>query len=57
MQKYVNDVMLLGPESETATRSFFAMLHLLRSPLVLLHPAIILHILYKKLVKNIKKDN
>jgi flavin-dependent dehydrogenase len=55
MQKYVNDVMLLGPESEMATRSFFAMLHLLRSPLVLFHPSIILHILYKKLVKNIKK--
>ena len=55
MQKYVNDVMLLGPESEIATRSFFAMLHLLRSPLVLFHPLIILHILYKKLVKNIKK--
>lgn len=56
MQKYVNDVMLLGPESEIATRSFFAMLHLLRSPLVLFHPLIILHILYKKLVKNIKNN-
>ncbi len=55
MQKYVNDVMLLGPGSEIATRSFFAMLHLLKSPLVLFHPSIILHILYKKLVKNIKK--
>ncbi len=54
MQKYVNDVMLLGPESEIATRSFFAMLHLLKSPLVLFHPSIILHILYKKIVKNIK---
>ncbi len=55
MQKYVNDVMLLGPESEMATRSFFAMLHLLKSPLALFHPSIILNILYKNLVKNTKK--
>ncbi len=51
MQKYANDVMLLGPESKLATRSFFAMMHMLKSPLVLFHPLIMTHLLYKKLAK------
>jgi 2-polyprenyl-6-methoxyphenol hydroxylase-like FAD-dependent oxidoreductase len=51
MQKYVNEVMLLGPQSEIATRSFFTVLHMLKSPLVLFHPRVILDLANKKLVK------
>ena len=51
MQKYVNEVMLLGPQSAIATRSFFTVLHMLKSPLVLFHPRVILDLANKKLVK------
>ena len=51
MQKYVNEVMLLGPQSAIATRSFFTVLHMLKSPLVLFHPRVIIDLANKKLVK------
>jgi 2-polyprenyl-6-methoxyphenol hydroxylase-like FAD-dependent oxidoreductase len=51
MQKYVNEVMLLGPQSAIATRSFFVVLHMLKSPIVLFHPRVILDLANKKLVK------
>ncbi|MGB7954607.1 MAG: hypothetical protein WCF23_11560 [Candidatus Nitrosopolaris sp.] len=54
MQKYSNHVMLLGPKSRIATKSFFEMMHMVRSPLVLFHPKIILDILLMKMV-NIQK--
>ncbi len=51
MQKYVNEVMLLGPQSAIATRTFFTVLHMMKSPLVLFHPRVILDLANKKLVK------
>jgi 2-polyprenyl-6-methoxyphenol hydroxylase-like FAD-dependent oxidoreductase len=51
MQKYVNEVMLLGPQSAIATRSFFTVLHMLKPPIVLFHPRVILDLATKKLVK------
>jgi flavin-dependent dehydrogenase len=53
IQKYVNKVMLLGPESELATRSFFSMMHLLKPPIVLFHPKIIMQIFAKEVTKKI----
>lgn len=53
MQRYVNEVMLLGPESEIATRSFFAMMHLLKSPIVLFHPKIMIQLFSNKVIKKL----
>ena len=53
MQKYSYHVMLLTSESIVATRSFFEMIHVLKSPLVLFHPVIIIRILWKIIRKRI----
>jgi flavin-dependent dehydrogenase len=53
MQIYSYHVMLLTSESMIATRSFFEMIHVLKSPLVLFHPVIIIRILWKIIRKRI----
>jgi hypothetical protein len=50
IQKYSNHVMLLGPKSHTATKSFFEMMHMVKSPLVLFHPKIILDMMLVKIM-------
>jgi flavin-dependent dehydrogenase len=50
IQKYSNHVMLLGPKSHTATKSFFEMMHMVKSPLVLFHPKIILDMILVKIM-------
>jgi flavin-dependent dehydrogenase len=50
MQKYSNHVMLLGPKSHIATKSFFEMMHMVKSPLVLFHPKIILDMMFTKIM-------
>jgi flavin-dependent dehydrogenase len=47
LQKYSYQVMLLATESQIATRSFFEMIHMLRSPLILFHPKIVLQMIWK----------
>jgi hypothetical protein len=42
--------MLLGPKSHTATKSFFEMMHMVKSPLVLFHPKIILDMILVKIM-------
>ena len=55
MQKYSYQVMLLTTESIIATRSFFEMIHMLKSPLVLFHPVIIIRIIWKIIRKKITR--
>jgi len=50
IQKYSNHVMLLGPKSHIATKSFFEMMHMVKSPLVLFHPKIILDMILTKIM-------
>jgi len=50
LQKYTNHVMLLGPKSHIATKSFFEMMHMVRSTLVLFHPKIILDMILTKIM-------
>ena len=54
IQKYSNHVMLLGPKSHIATKSFFEMMHMVKSPLVLFHPKIILDMMLVK-ITNIQR--
>ena len=55
MQKYSHRVLLLTPKSKIAAKSFFEVMHLLRSPLILFHPLISFHILIETLKKTITK--
>ncbi|MGC2684024.1 MAG: hypothetical protein WA323_19365 [Candidatus Nitrosopolaris sp.] len=50
IQKYSNHVMLLGPKSHIATKSFFEMMYMVKSPLVLFHPKIILDMILTKIM-------
>jgi len=50
IQKYSNHVMLLGPKSHIATISFFEMMHMVKSPIVLFHPKIILDMILTKIM-------
>ena len=50
IQNYSNHVMLLGPKSHIATKSFFEMMHMVKFPLVLFHPKIILDMILTKIM-------
>ena len=45
MQNYAEKVMFLTPKSRLATKSFLEMMHMIKSPLVIFHPLIILQLL------------
>ncbi len=45
LQKYFHRVMLLTPKSKIATKSFFEIMHMIRSPLIVFHPLILFHVL------------
>lgn len=49
IQKYSHRVLLLTPKSKIATKSFFEVMHMLRSPLILFHPLILIHIVIETL--------
>lgn len=57
--KYSHRVLLLTPKSKIAAKSFFEVMHMLKSPLILFHPLILVHILIATLKKDyqIKDDN
>jgi flavin-dependent dehydrogenase len=44
IQKYSHRVLLLTPKSKIAAKSFFEVMHMLRSPLILFHPFILIRI-------------
>ena len=45
LQKYFHRVLLLTPKSKIATKSFFEIMHMIRSPLIVFHPLILFHVL------------
>jgi len=55
IQKYSNRVLLLTPKSKIASKSFFEVMHMLRSPLILFHPLILLHVLIETLKRTANK--
>ncbi len=56
MQKYSHRVLLLTPKSKIAAKSFFEVMHMMRSPLILFHPIISLHILIETLKKTVQQS-
>ena len=55
IQKYSNRVLLLTPKSKIASKSFFEVMHMLRSPLILFHPLILLNVLIETLKRTANK--
>jgi flavin-dependent dehydrogenase len=49
IQKYSNRVLLLTPKSKIAAKSFFEVMHMLRSPVILFHPFISIRVLIESL--------
>ena len=49
LQKYFHRVMLLTPKSKIAAKSFFEIMHMIRSPLFVFHPLILFHVLLETL--------
>ena len=49
LQKYFHRVMLLTPKSKIATKSFFEIMHMIKSPLIVFHPLILFHVLLETL--------
>ena len=47
VQSHAQKVLLLGPKSKLATKSFLQMMHMIKSPLVLFHPLILFQIIFK----------
>jgi hypothetical protein len=56
IQKYSHRVMLLTPKSKIATKSFFEVMHMLRSPLILFHPLISFHVLIETLKRTVQQN-
>jgi flavin-dependent dehydrogenase len=54
IQKYSHRVLLLTPKSKIATKSFLEVMHMLRAPLILFHPFILIHVLIESLKRNIR---
>ena len=44
VQNHAQKVMLLGPKSKLATKSFLQMMHMIRSPSIIFHPVILLQL-------------
>ncbi|CAN5830513.1 hypothetical protein BH23THE1_BH23THE1_22300 [soil metagenome] len=55
IQKYSHRVLLLTPKSKIATKSFFEVMHMMRSPLIHFHPLISLHILIEIIKRTINE--
>jgi flavin-dependent dehydrogenase len=45
IQNHAQKVMLLGPNSRLATKSFLQMMHMIKSPAILFHPVILLQLI------------
>ena len=45
VQNHAQKVMLLGPKSKLATKSFLQMMHMTKSPAIIFHPVILLQLL------------
>lgn len=56
IQSHAQKVLLLGPNSSLATKSFLQMMHMIKSPLIIFHPLILLQ-LATKIKKASKIDN
>lgn len=55
MQKYSYRVLLLTPKSKISTKSFFEVMHMIRSPLILFHPLILFEVLFETLKGNFRQ--
>ncbi|MDH3342036.1 MAG: hypothetical protein OEL84_12250 [Nitrosopumilus sp.] len=51
VQNHAQRVLLLGPKSSLATKSFLQMMHMLRSPAVIFHPIILLQLVVNSIWK------
>jgi flavin-dependent dehydrogenase len=56
IQKYSNRVLLLTPRSKIAAKSFFEVMHMTRSPLILFHPLILIHVWVETLKRKVQKS-
>jgi flavin-dependent dehydrogenase len=55
IQEYSHRVLLLTPKSKIATKSFFEVMHMMKSPLILFHPLILVHSLIETLKSTIQQ--
>ena len=51
MQDHAQKVMLLGPKSALATKSFLQMMHMVKTPAVIFHPVILLQLIANSMKK------
>ncbi|MDH3856319.1 MAG: hypothetical protein OES27_09410, partial [Nitrosopumilus sp.] len=51
VQNHAQRVLLLGPKSSLATKSFLQMMHMIRSPAVIFHPLILLQLVANSIWK------
>jgi len=51
VQNHAQRVLLLGPKSSLATKSFLQMMHMIRSPAVIFHPLILLQLVANSILK------
>ena len=51
VQNHAQRVLLLGPKSSLATKSFLQMMHMIKSPAVIFHPLILLHLVVNSIWK------
>jgi hypothetical protein len=49
LQKYSHRVLLLTPKSKIATKYFFEVIHMIKPPIIIFHPLILLHVLLERL--------
>jgi flavin-dependent dehydrogenase len=56
MQKYTHRMLLLTSKSKIAAKSFIEVMYMMRSPLILFHPLISLHILIDTLKKTVQQS-
>ena len=47
VQNHAQKVLLLGPKSKLATKSFLQMMHMIKSPLIIFHPLILIQLIFK----------
>jgi len=51
VQNHAQRVLLLGPKSSLATKSFLQMMHMIRSPAIIFHPVILLQLVANSILK------
>ena len=51
VQNHAQKVLLLGPKSKIATKSFLQMMHMIKSPAIIFHPTILVQLIVNSIWK------